>query len=208
MSEQKKIPVMISQAPSAPLMARGLSLKMPDHPLPFCRPLPAEYYLPVFRGEIEYSPSLLENDEQRTCMILEKVYTIFNTAHPSGYCGRSLSVGDVVKLEGNYYLCAAIGFQQVSFQSSPNHPTENPTACPLGLPYGTSLRVTVCKETAYPCVNIDLIAADGTEDRVCFAEYNLEKEPGHELCVGVYCASKDDTVYYNSYFRDQEAGDS
>ena len=208
MSEQKKIPVMIFQAPFASLMERGLYLKMHDHDHPFCRTVPAEYYLPVFRGEIEYSPSLLENDEQRTCMILEKVYTIFNTAHPSGYCGRSLSVGDVVKLEGNYYLCAAIGFQQVSFQSSPNHPTENPTACPLGLPDGTSLRGTVCKETAYPCVNIDLIAADGTEDRVCFAEYNLEKEPGHELCVGVYCASKDDTVYYNSYFRDQEAGDS
>lgn len=208
MSEPKKIPVMIFQAPFASLMERGLYLKMHDHNHPFCGTVPAEYYLPVFRGEIECPPLLPENNEQRTHTILEKVYTIFNTTHPAGYCGRSLSVGDVVKLEGNYYLCAAIGFQQVSFQSSPNHPTENPTACPLVLPDGTALRVTVCKEAAYPCVNIDLVAADGTEDRVCFAEYNLEMVPGHELCVGVYCASKDDTVYYNSYFRDQEAGDS
>ena len=140
---------------------------------------------------------------------MEQVYTIFNTAHPAGYCGRSLSVGDVVKLENAYYLCVPIGFQQVTFQASPSHPLENPTACPLELPDGTALRVMVYKknETSYPCVNIDLIAADGTENRVCFVEHNPEKEPGYELCIGVYCASRDDTVYYNSYCRDQEPSD-
>lgn len=208
MSEQKAIPIMIFQAPFASLMERGLYLKMRDLDHPYCGTVPAEYYLPVFRGEIECPSQLPENPEQRTHMILEKVYTIFNTAHPAGYCGRSLSVGDVVKLEGNFYLCASIGFQRVSFQSSPNHPMENPTACPLVLPDGTALRVTVCKETPYPCVNINLVAADGTENRVCFVEHNSEKEPGYELCVGVYCASKDDTVYYDSYCRDQDCGDN
>ena len=142
-------------------------------------------------------------------MILEQVYTIFNTAHPACYCGRSLSVGDVVKLENAYYLCVPIGFQQVTFQASPSHPMENPTACPLVLPDGTALRVRVYKKnkTSYPSVNIDLITADGTENRVCFVEHNPEKEPGYELCIGVYCASRDDTVYYNSYCRDQEPRD-
>lgn len=40
---------------------------------------------------------------------------------------------------------------------------------------------------------------------LCFVEYNPEKEPGYELCVGVYCAFKDDTVYYDSYQREQES---
>lgn len=205
---EKKIPITIFQAPYASLMERGLYLKMHDYEHPFCGTVPAEYYLPVFRGEIECPPQFPENGEQRAHTILEKVYTIFNTDHPTGYCGRSLSVGDVVKLDGNYYLCAVIGFQRVSFQSSPDHPTENPTACPLVLPDGMALRVTVCKGDTNPCVNIDLVDASGGENRVCFAEYNSEKDPGQELCVGVYCASRNDTVYYGSYFRDQEPGDN
>ena len=34
---------------------------------------------------------------------------------------------------------------------------------------------------------------------MCFVEHSLEKELGHELCIGVYCAESDETVYYNSY---------
>jgi len=193
---------MIFQAPFASLIERGLYLKMHDHNHPFCETVPAEYYLPVFNGEIECPSQLLEAREQRANMILEQVYTIFNTTHPAGYCGRSLSVGDVVKLEGNYYLCADIGFQQVVFQASQNHPAENPTACPLVLPDGTALLVTVCRGMSYPSVNIDLVAANGTESRICFAEYNPEKAPGHELCIGVYCDSEADTVYYDSYCKE------
>ena len=209
MSERKTIPITIFQAPYASLMERGLYLKMHDYDHPFCGTVPAEYYLPSFKGEIECPQQLPDDREQRAHTILEQVYTIFNTAHPTGYCGRSLSVGDVVKLENAYYLCAPIGFQQVTFQASPEHPMENPTACPLELPDGTALRVMVHKknETDYPCINIDLVAADGTENRVCFVEHNPEKEPGFELCVGVYCASRDDTVYYDSYCRDQEPSD-
>ena len=206
MSERKTIPITIFQAPYASLMERGLYLKMHDYDHPFCGTVPAEYYLPSFKGEIECPRQLPDDREQRAHTILEQVYTIFNTAHPAGYCGRSLSVGDVVKLENAYYLCVPIGFQQVTFQASPEHPMENPTACPLELPDGTALRVMVHKknETAYPCINIDLVAADGTENRVCFVEHNPEKEPGYELCIGVYCVSRDDTVYYDSYCRDQE----
>lgn len=207
--QQKKIPIMIFQAPYASLIERGLYLKMHDHEHPFCGTVPAEYYLMIFRGEIECPQQLPEDHEQRAHMILEKVYSIFNTDHPAGYCGRSLSAGDVVKLEGKYYLCAVFGFEEVTFKASPEHPMENPTACPLELPDGTALRVMVHKksETSYPCVNIDLITVDGAENRVCFVEYNPEKEPGYELCAGVYCASRDDTVYYDSYCRDQEPSD-
>lgn len=204
MSQQKKIPIMIFQAPYASLIERGLYLPMHDLDHPFCGVVPAEYYLTAFNGEIECSQQLPEDCEQRTHTILEWVYTIFNTAHPVGYCGRSISVGDVVKLEGNYYLCAAIGFKQVEFQSSPDHPTANPTVCPMVLPDGTALRVAICKETLYPGINIDMVAADGTETQVCFVEHNPEMAPGHELCIGVYCDTEEDTVYYDSYYRERK----
>lgn len=204
MCEQTKIPIIIFQAPYASLMERGLYLKMHDPYAPFRGTVPAEYYLPSFNGEIECPQKLPEDHKRRVHTILEHVYATFNMAHPAGYYGRSLSVGDVVKLEGRYYLCAAFGFEEVTFKVSQNHPTANPTTCPLAIPNGRSLRVTVCKDAPNPCVNIDLITADGIESRVCFVEYNLERFPGEELCVGVYCATKDDTVYYNSYGRDQE----
>lgn len=206
MNERTKIGVMIFQAPYASLMECGLYLKMRDLENPFSGPVPAEYYLPSFNGEIERPQLLPEDPEQRTYAILERVYEIFNTAHPAGYCGRSLSVGDVVKLEGSYYLCGVLGFRQVTFESSPEHPEMNPTACPLALPDGTALKVKVCRAGDYPGVSIDLTAADGSENRVCFVEYNPEREPGHELCVGAYCATEADTVYYDSYCLDQESG--
>lgn len=206
MNERTKIDVMIFQAPYASLMERGLYLKMHDLENPFSGPVPAEYYLPSFNGEIKRPQLLPEDPEQRTYAILERVYEIFNTTHPAGYCGRSLSVGDVVKLEGRYYLCGVLGFRQVTFESSPGHPEMNPTACPLALPDGTALKIKVCRAGDYPGVSIDLTAADGSENRVCFVEYNPEREPGHELCVGAYCASEADTVYYDSYCRAQESG--
>ena len=146
MNERKTMPITIFQAPYASLMERGLYLKMHDYDHPFCGTVPAEYYLPSFKGKIECPQQLPDDREQRAHMILEQVYTIFNTAHPACYCGRSLSVGDVVKLENAYYLCVPIGFQQVTFQASPSHPMENPTACPLVLPDGTALRVRVYKK--------------------------------------------------------------
>ena len=114
MSERKTIPITIFQAPYASLMERGLYLKMHDYDHPFYGTVPAEYYLPSFKGEIECPKRLPDDREQRAHTILEQVYIIFNTAHPAGYCGRSLSVGDVVKLENAYYLCVSIGFQQVT----------------------------------------------------------------------------------------------
>lgn len=201
MSEQKTVHITIFQAPFSSLMERGLYLKMYDPNHKFCEPVPAEYYLVAYDGEIEIPEHLPEDRKKRTHRLLEHVFSIFNTQHPAGYCGRSLSVGDVVRLAGKHYLCVTIGFEEVTFMASKSHPTANPTACPLKLPDGTALQVAVYgrTETTYPCINIDLIAANGERNRVCFVEHNPDKEPGHELCVGVYCAEDDETVYYNSY---------
>ena len=51
----------------------------------------------------------------------EDVYTVFNTAHPEGYRGRSMSVSDVVEITGEdvvdpgFYFCDTIGFKKIDF---------------------------------------------------------------------------------------------
>lgn len=67
------------------------------------------------------------------------------------------------------------------------------------MPNGTVLQVKISSEDEYPCINIDLVQADGENERVCFVEHNPEKELGQELCIGVYCSTEEDTVYYGSY---------
>lgn len=48
-------------------------------------------------------------------MILEKLYTIFNTTPPADYCGRRLSVSDLVAVEGTgTYFCDSIGWKRIN----------------------------------------------------------------------------------------------
>lgn len=204
MSEQTAVHITIFQAPFASLIEQGLYRRMYDSMNSFCGPVPAEYYLVAFDGEIDCPPQLPEDGDQRIYAILEHIFYIFNRAYPAGYCGRSLSVGDVVQMGGKHYICATKGFHPITFEASKGPPMLNPTACPLPLPDGTGLQVSVYMGTKnrYPCININHIAPDGSENPICFAEYDYGKEPGHELCVGAYCASRDETVYYSSYVQE------
>lgn len=204
MSEQKKVHISIFQAPIASLMDRGLYMKMHDPGRSLQGAVPAEYYLTAFDGEIVCPEQFPEDKVQRTHKILEQVFSIFNTAQPAGYCGRSLSVGDVILLEGQHYLCKDSGFEPISFFPSQSGPTGSiPQSCTLTMPDGTVLRAAAYPEPEYPCINIDIIADDGSAERVCFVEHNPEKESGHELCVGVYCSADDETVYYDSYNQEE-----
>lgn len=47
--------------------------------------------------------------------VLHDIYTKFNIYHPEGYLGRSLSAGDVVGLDGQYWLCCDEGWKQIEF---------------------------------------------------------------------------------------------
>lgn len=46
---------------------------------------------------------------------LEEIFEIFNIHHPETYCGRSLSSGDVVQINKEYYLCLPIGWKKLEF---------------------------------------------------------------------------------------------
>lgn len=54
---------------------------------------------------------------------LERLYAIFNEAHPKGYKARSLSMSDVVEVidpmnGSKFYFCDTFGFKEVSFDAS------------------------------------------------------------------------------------------
>ncbi|MBQ9838484.1 MAG: hypothetical protein IJO56_03165 [Oscillospiraceae bacterium] len=72
--------------------------------------IPAESYNMVFEYE-----ALSDN--------LERLFFIFNEAHPKGYKARSMSMSDVVEVidpvnGSKFFFCDKIGFKEVSFDAS------------------------------------------------------------------------------------------
>ena len=59
-------------------------------------------YVPVWKGEIE---------AETVNSALEELFIIFNTERPEYYFGRSLSVSDIVRLNGKYYYCDSFGWK-------------------------------------------------------------------------------------------------
>ena len=45
----------------------------------------------------------------------EEIYVIFNTSQPRDFTGRSLSVSDVVEIDGEFLFCDSIGFRKIKF---------------------------------------------------------------------------------------------
>ena len=81
-----------------------------------------------------------------------------------------------------------------------NEETPSPAQpCEMELPNGIKLRASAHGDSEYPSIVISRMDAEGKLEQICFVEYNPEKEPGHELCVGVYQASQEEPVYYDSY---------
>jgi hypothetical protein len=52
--------------------------------------------------------------EESTSAKLEAIFTAFNF-NPIGFRGHSLSVSDVVSLNGEYYFCDSFGFKKIEF---------------------------------------------------------------------------------------------
>lgn len=65
-------------------------------------------YEVVYEGEID---GVSSND------VLERLFIIFNTNRPKDFKGHSLSVSDVVELEGVNYYCDNVGWVDISKES-------------------------------------------------------------------------------------------
>lgn len=50
--------------------------------------------------------------------LLNELYEIFNVRPPETYRGRSLSVSDVVELDGTPYFCDSFGWQKVKWEEA------------------------------------------------------------------------------------------
>lgn len=190
--------ITLFQAPYAALMACGMFDKMHDPENHFSDTVPAQFYLVAFDGEIDCPDALLRDEKTRTDRILEYAFRIFNLHHPAGYCGRSMSVGDVVKLGDAYYLCAATEFIPVKFTATENSFLST-APCAIRLPDGTSLRAKDFPHGEYPRLAIFMQSKNEPDTLLCFAEYNPERAQGHRLCIAAYCSAEEDTVYYESY---------
>ena len=107
--------ITIFQAPWVCLLDCGLLVGMHLHS-ELWTPVPAQYYLPVFRGEVEVPE---EDKADSPIAILERVARQFGPG--GGCCGklpRPLLAGDVVRLVGRHYLLAPEGFREVRFEIS------------------------------------------------------------------------------------------
>ena len=67
-----------------------------------------ESYNKVYYGEITKD---LSNDD-----ILEKIFCIFNMHHPEDFKGHSLSVGDIVVLDEQAYICDICGWNKIELR--------------------------------------------------------------------------------------------
>lgn len=89
----------------------------------------------------------------------------------------------------------------------PSVKEDNP-AFAIPLPDGTYLRAVGFPNGDYPCINIywDNGVNEPTET-LCFVEFNPEKEGSQKVCIGVYRADEEDTVYYGPYFTVERNSD-
>jgi hypothetical protein len=64
-----------------------------------------ERYDKVYAGERGYVT---------TPQFLEDLYTEFNMNHTKDFTGRSMSVSDLVSVNGNYFFCDSYGWKEVN----------------------------------------------------------------------------------------------
>ena len=61
------------------------------------------------------------------------------------------------------------------------------------------LTAVACQQDDYPSINIYLCRNGKEPELICFAEYNPERSPCHEICIGTYQSDDDETKYYAPY---------
>lgn len=104
--------IIVFQAPYASLVDCGLLLQI-HQPEGVQGVVPSQYYLPVFHGRVALEAPASDPDT-----LLEAIFAMFNQNNrPNPMTMRSLSVGDVVYMDGVYYLTVSRGFSKVKFEA-------------------------------------------------------------------------------------------
>ena len=67
-------------------------------------------YVQVYSDEVPYDKSVE--------MFLEYLFKKFNLDRPNDFVGHSISVSDIVKVDGKYYFCDSIGWKNIKFDNN------------------------------------------------------------------------------------------
>lgn len=84
--------------------------------------VPAEIYEAVYDGDLDIQvPETAKNSMDFEFAELEAVYVRFNLSHPEGFCGRSMTMSDVVEIiraeqERKFFFCDRFGFEEITFE--------------------------------------------------------------------------------------------
>lgn len=106
--------IVIFQAPMASLVDCGLLLQLHRENEDWEESIPAQYYSPVYVGPVE----LIVNDtDSFPGALLGAICARFNVDdRPNPRTSRALSIGDVIRMDGKYYLVTGSGYPEVKFQ--------------------------------------------------------------------------------------------
>lgn len=72
----------------------------------------------------------------------------------------------------------------------------------MPLPDGTYMKAVAAENDMMPNMSIYLLTGDDEQKSVCYAEYNYEREPGKELCIGVWHSQHEDPYFYESFNKE------
>ena len=61
--------------------------------------------------ELKYEGEIEVEDVYKT---LEDLFRIFNVERPSDFRGHSLSISDIVEIDGKYYYCDNVGWTEIT----------------------------------------------------------------------------------------------
>ena len=75
----------------------------------------------------------------------------------------------------------------------------------LSLPNGGSLMAVAFQQENYPSIDVYFCRNGEEPELICFAEYNQERSPCHEVCVGAYQSDEDETKYYEPYVAERKS---
>lgn len=151
--------------------------------------------------------------EARVNKIIKMVRLLGNCSNPAVYAFTSEQVQQIFatlrdeldKAQKRYTQSYKERFSLSEKQSAAL--TELPTII-LPLPDGSRLRAVAYGGDSFPAINIywdtGLHDIDGP---ICFAEYNPERSPCHEVCIGAYQSDKDDTTYYKPYMAERDSNE-
>ena len=61
--------------------------------------------------EVVYSGEVPDDDVEK---VLEDFFTLFNVYRPQDFTGRSMSISDIIELDGEYYYTESFGFKKIT----------------------------------------------------------------------------------------------